>query len=414
VTLSTIDRAELVLLEGEPEKALLLVRKLYGQTLTSSDRGRALAIETVCLERLGRVEEAGRLVSAVMAEEGDDHEYVMAAGVQFSDLGAFPHAQMFLRNLCELEPEDPSSWYNLAVALGREGRHDEAVRAYDACLDREPAFSEAYLQKAYCLDVMDDAEASAEAYRRYLDLVPDDADAWKSLAILESERRRFTEAYGAFRRAVEYSDEPEDVYFNWAITAVRNGDAAQHEACIDRLRELDPDGWRTLLARADRQEAEGEIWPAWELLGEAFDGVLEDEDDTDARDYVAAALLHFATRHRMRDHAQDHVLTIFERQVFAEEVLDALMALDGRVSNAAASFQAVIRCTGKGDTQRFVVYGVSAKDADEAGRIALEFEGRCGVHAESALESVRQLSPPDEGLIGVYWRSDEYDRPPVS
>ncbi len=419
LTLNTVDRAERVLLEGDPEGALQLVRNLYGQILPSSDRGRALAIEVVCLERLSKSEEAERLVVEMMKEEGDDHAYVLAAGVQFSDLEAYLHAEVYLRNLCEMNPSSEVAWYNLAVALGREGRLVEAVQAYDRCIALTPGLGDAYRQKAYCQEMLDDNAGAADTYRQYLALNADDAEAWKALGIVESDRRRFAEAYDAFRRAAEQSREPEDVYYNWAISAVRNSDAEQQRRCIDKLQDIDPEGWRTLLTRADQEELEGNVWPAWELLCEAFEnattdsGENQEDEDEDVGGYVAAALLRFAHRHDLRDHAQDYVQRIFEERLFSEDALEALQAFEGRLSNSATSFQVVVR-RGGADAAHYLVYGVSADDADEAGRLAIEFEARCAPDEGTSLYAIHQLSTPDEGLIGVYWRSEEFDRPPGS
>ena len=416
LTLSTVDRAEQVLFDNEPEIALGLVRGLYGQVLPSSDRGRALAIEVVCLERLGKHEDAQRIVVDMMREEGDDHAYILAAGIEFSELDAPLHAEVFLRNLCELDPNSSVAWYNLAIALGREDRFVEALQAYDRCVAITPEFSDAHLQKAYCQETMDDLPGAAATYRRYLELNPEDGEAWKLLGIVESDQRRFTEAYDAFRHAVKHTQEPEDIYFNWAITAVRNADSEQQRACIDKLQDIDPEGWRTLLTRADQEENDGQVWAAWELLGEAFENVLEAEsddpdDDEDACSYVVSVLLRFAYRHDMREHAQEHVLRVFEEQLFTEDVLESLQALEGRLSNTATSFQVVLKCAA-GGAESYVVYGVSTDDADEAGRLALSFEERCGPGQELTLYSIQQLTSPDEGRIGVYWRSGDLDRPP--
>ena len=80
-TLSTIDRAEELLMAGDAQPALDMVRTLYGQTLTSTDCGRALAIEAVCLDELDRAGEAERLIAEVMKEKGDDLAFVLAAGI---------------------------------------------------------------------------------------------------------------------------------------------------------------------------------------------------------------------------------------------------------------------------------------------------------------------------------------------
>lgn len=409
-TLSTLDRAEDLLQDGKYEGALDTVRKLYGQTLPSSDRGRALAIEVVCLEHLARREEAERLIMGIMQEEGDDHAFVLAAGMAFSDFESFLHAEVFLRNLCELEPSNHLAWFNLAIALGREGRYEEAVKAYDECLALDPEFTEAYVQKAYCLEMLDDLDASVETYRRYLERVPKDAEIWKALGIVESDRRKFDAAYQAFEKAAEHTDDPEDIYFNWAITAVRRNDMRHLERCIEKLQDIDAESWRTLLARADYEDAEGHVWPAWELLNEGFETALEDEEDEEARSYVASVLLRFAHRHDMADHAREPVFQIFENALFTDEVMEALQALEGRFSNAAISFQVVLR-TQRDGVDRFIVYGVAAETADEAGRLAIDFEHRCS-DDEWALYSIHQLTTPDEGRIGVYWRSGETGQAP--
>jgi len=410
-TLSTLDRAEELLANHNAERALDTIRTLYGQTLPSTDRGRALAIETVCLERLDRQSEASTLITEVMQEEGDDRAFVLAAGVAFSDLDAFVHADTFLRNLCALEPEDHVPWYNLAVALGRAGRYPEAIEAYDTCLRCEPTFTEAYVQRAFCHEMLNDLDAAASTYRTYLDTVPSDAEIWKALGIVESDRRRFDAAYRAFAQAAEHTSDPEDIYFNWAITAVRRQDMAQLEACIDRLQDLDAEGWRTLLARADHEEAVGNVWPAWELLCEAFEALLDDEDDEDeAREYVAAVLLRYAHRNEMREHAADQILKMFEFRLLGEDVLEALQTLEGRFSRQTASYQVVLRAVREGK-ERYIAYGVSDENPVTAGEAVRAFEARCSAD-EWDLYSIHQLSEPDEGRVGVYWRSSEYDRPP--
>jgi len=147
-TLSTIDRAEELLIDGDTQPALDLVRKLYGQTLSSTDRGRALALEVVCLGQLGLGEEAQRLIAEIMKEEGDDFAFVLAAGIEFSEVGENMQAEIFLRNLCEIDPASHIAWFNLAIAFGREERYQEAAEAYAKCIAADTKFAEAYVQRA--------------------------------------------------------------------------------------------------------------------------------------------------------------------------------------------------------------------------------------------------------------------------
>ena len=415
--LDILEQAEEHLAAGRTESALNLVNTLYGEAMSSSDRGRALALQAVCLEQLERGDEADRLIADVMNEEGDDLAFVLAAGTAFSDFNAFIHAEIFLRNLCELEPENPIAWFNLAIALGREGRYPESIKMYDECIRRNPEFADAYIQKAYCFELMDDLDQAAATYRGYLQQEPEDAEAWKALGIVESDRREVDAAYAAFEKAASIGDDPTDVYFNWAITAVRQNDLEQIEQCIAKMQAADPEDWRTLLTQADYEEAQDNIWPAWEAVCEAFDAVFEESEDFESSGYVAAALIHFAVRNDMGVHVGERIDRIFEEGLYSEDVLQALLTLDGRLSNAAKSHQVVLKASAdapeeEGDAHRFVVYGVSAENAAEAGDIAIEFESKYGAGTWE-IYSLQEITGPDEGQVGVYWRSEETTRPPT-
>ncbi|MCH8204011.1 MAG: tetratricopeptide repeat protein [Candidatus Hydrogenedentes bacterium] len=415
--LDILEQAEEHLAAGRTESALNLVNTLYGEAMSSSDRGRALALQAVCLEQLERGDEADRLIADVMNEEGDDLAFVRAAGMAFSDFNAFIHAEIFLRNLCELEPENPIAWFNLAIALGREGRYPESIKMYDECIRRNPEFADAYIQKAYCFELMDDLDQAAATYRGYLQQEPEDAEAWKALGIVESDRREVDAAYAAFEKAASIGDDPTDVYFNWAITAVRQNDLEQIEQCIAKMQAADPEDWRTLLTQADYEEAQDNIWPAWEAVCEAFDAVFEESEDFESSGYVAAALIHFAVRNDMGVHVGERIDRIFEEGLYSEDVLQALLTLDGRLSNAAKSHQVVLKASAdapeeEGDAHRFVVYGVSAENAAEAGDIAIEFESKYGAGTWE-IYSLQEITGPDEGQVGVYWRSEETTRPPT-
>ena len=417
--METLQRIEDLIYEGQLNQALSLIKTLYGQDLTSSDRGRALALEVVTLESLDQKDEAHQILQDIMKEEGDDHAFVLAAGIEFAELDAVSHAEMFLKNLCELDPENPAPWFNLAIALGREQRYSESIHAYEQCLEREPAFIDAYFQKAECHSVMGDFDKAADTYRTYLKREPDDGEAWVALAVVHSDKGDFKSAYSAFEKASTIDHDPEDVYYNWAITAVRNQDAAQMEHCVERLQDINPMGWRTLIMRADYEETLEHIWPAWEILNEAFEEVLDDEDiDDESRDYVVATLLRFANRNKMHEHAAEVVTRIFDETLFSEEVLGALQILESRASATSSSYQIVLKTNMEqsgnaffDNEDRYIVYGASAESPEHALDIARTFEAKCSIN-EWETYSIHQLSEPDEGLLGVYWRSPLMDTAP--
>ena len=417
-TPDTLSRIEELTLTNDFQGALELLETLYDQQLPSSDRGRGLALETVCLEKLDRADDADQLINEVMQEEGDDLDFVLAAGMQFSDLEAYPLAETFFANLCELDPENFMPWHNLAITLGREQRYPESITAYDKAIELNPDFADAYYHKGYCLGLMDQTDQAAEAFVKYLELKPEDGEVWMELAGLEIRRGNSEAGYAAFHRATE-TDDAELAYYQWNITAVQINDPEQVAQCLARLQEINPEGWRSFLARADHAESQENFEDAWDLLTEIFNSAMEDESlPPDERDYVVATLFRFAQRNYMDDDAKEYVDRIFDEQLFTLEVLNALQLFDNLISASASGYQVVFKTTIVTETSqeednedRFIIYGVSADSPDHARDVALNFEARCSNLAWDTYE-IQQVSPPDEGLLGVYWRSPMLDALP--
>lgn len=412
----TLDEVEELIAHGYADEALARLRELYAVTMPSSLRGRALALEVVGLEEQERFQEANRLIETTMKEDGDDLGFILAAGIQFSELDAVEQAEIFLKNLCQLDSGNHLAWFNLGVALNRAGRHEEALHAYEQTLKRASNFNEAHLHAAYALRLENRREESLERYRLYTELEPEDVDGWIGCAQLLSELNRHEEALAAFERLEQLQPDSLDVYFDWAVSAARARDEGRVATCVQRMIEIDPDDWRTLLTQADFEETLGNVWQAWERLCHAFEDVADtEEDDPDSFDFVASTLLRFAARNHMQENAGEYVDEIFAFQPLSEDVLDALLMLNERYSNASASFQVVLKGSALDDAGQlqvaYRVYGVAADDPDQAGTLAMAFEERCTGSAWQVF-NVMQISTPDEGGIGVYWMSDLMSRPP--
>jgi len=157
------------------------------------------------------------------------------------------------------------------------------------------------------------------------------------------------------------TDDEEDAYYNWAISALGAQDGEQFEACIENLQRINPQGWRTLMARADYEEINEHLEAAWVILCDAFEAVLDnDAEAPDARDYVLATLFRFAKRNRMEIDAAPYVDRIFDEGIFTEEVLAGLQALQHNPIEAVTGYQVVLQ--GKLDDTSdpvYVLYGVS-------------------------------------------------------
>jgi len=63
-----------------------------------------------------------------------------------------------IESMIEADPSDPFLPYALALEHAKQGRHDEAVRAFDDCLELDRSYAYAYFHKARSLVELDRIE----------------------------------------------------------------------------------------------------------------------------------------------------------------------------------------------------------------------------------------------------------------
>ncbi len=95
-----------------------------------------------------------------------------------------------------------------AIAHHQAGRLDEAIAAYRRFVRLEPNSAEAYLGLGNALAARGELEPAIASYRRALALAPDAAIVHNSLAFVLEAQGRFDEALAGYRRAVEIDEHP--------------------------------------------------------------------------------------------------------------------------------------------------------------------------------------------------------------
>lgn len=80
------------------------------------------------------------------------------------------------------------------------------------------------------------ADAAEEKLRRSLDLLPQDSDAWYTLARVLSEQDRKDEAIEAYRRSLEIATDDADACYNLAVLVGDKGDVAEEKNLLLRVR----------------------------------------------------------------------------------------------------------------------------------------------------------------------------------
>ena len=108
---------------------------------------------------------------------------------------------------------DPSAaaqyYFNMGAVLTNAGKADQAIVAFDKCIAADPTKAEAYYQKGVNLlgkatlqgDKMVAAPGTAEAFQKYLELVPTGGHSDEAKAMLTSIGAPIETSYGSKKKA---------------------------------------------------------------------------------------------------------------------------------------------------------------------------------------------------------------------
>ncbi|MEQ9640465.1 MAG: tetratricopeptide repeat protein [Alphaproteobacteria bacterium] len=178
---------------------------LYQQVL-ASDPANVEALSRLAAMRAhaGEWAEAVRVYEQALVGGEDDADLWCRLGHAQQELGRIDQAIASFRQAAAREPYLPEPLIDLGVALTIDDRADEAETCYRAALDLDPHVGAAHLNLGSLLAKRGDAAAeSAEAaLRRATELMPANPLAWRELAALFGDMRRFQEAAAAFDTAL--------------------------------------------------------------------------------------------------------------------------------------------------------------------------------------------------------------------
>ena len=173
---------------------------------------------------------------------------------------------------------DPATRHNIAEALRRQGRYEEAVAAFRAVLEIDPHYALSHagmgdalfrlqryeeaqqaLGRAVSLDLdaavegplrrlmgraaqeLGRSEEAAEHYGRALELDPREAEALDRLALLEFGRQRYAAALDLYRRLVEIDPGSAQTHANLGATLYHLGRTGEAIRSFEQALSLDPD-----------------------------------------------------------------------------------------------------------------------------------------------------------------------------
>jgi len=112
---------------------------------------------------------------------------------------------------------NPQAWIahgNLALALFKENRLDEAIRHYQASLVYNPDFAESHYGLANCYRQTNQLADAEREYKRAIEIEPTDADIHNNLGGIYAQQGRFDEAIGELLTTLKLNPNNGEVHAN--------------------------------------------------------------------------------------------------------------------------------------------------------------------------------------------------------
>jgi len=132
--------------------------------------------------------------------------------------GRYDDAISHYRQALLIKPDDSATYYSLGFALQIKNKLDEAITHYRRALQLDPDYANAHYSLGSALQLQGKLDEAVTHYRRALRLKPNDLEALCNLGEILASQNKFDEAINCFRQVLHAkSDDPKAAY-NLALT----------------------------------------------------------------------------------------------------------------------------------------------------------------------------------------------------
>lgn len=185
--------------------------------------------EAVNAQQAGRLPEAQAAYRRILERLPTYAPALHFLGVTYGQAGDFVEAERLIRESIQIK-EAPDSFVNLALALGQQGRREEAIDAQSNAVRLDPDNASLHRTLGELLVAAARYSEAEQAYRSALTLQPDDADTQFKLGFVLAELKRYSDAVDVYRVALSLRPAYPDAHNNLGnlFKSMRRHDEAEN------------------------------------------------------------------------------------------------------------------------------------------------------------------------------------------
>src|SRR5687768_8669590 len=149
-----------------------------------------------------------------------------------------------LRPIGAVRPRDRNDLSELSYRSGLEslwlGNYENALGHFETVANRHPRRADAWVQVGYCKVKQGKTDEAIRAYQQALELKPDSDEIHNKLGDAYYYAGRMPEAINSYTRAAGLSPTNADAHYNLAVAYHENGNGRESLNAARTLRQLDP------------------------------------------------------------------------------------------------------------------------------------------------------------------------------
>jgi tetratricopeptide (TPR) repeat protein len=170
------------------------------------DNERALLLAADIALDLDQAERARELLVRLEALVPGSATVQNRLGIALEEQGDLEGAERALREAARLDRRGHDPFVNLGRVLRRQGRHEEALDAFEIAVTRAPSDANALLGRGLARAARGDVPGAEEDFRRAAELAPNDAEPLLALGDLQRDLGAVSDAVATYRQALDRED----------------------------------------------------------------------------------------------------------------------------------------------------------------------------------------------------------------
>jgi len=170
-----------------------------------------------------------------LADEASDGEKLLILANEAGANGDTVKQKNYLDKLVTAYPNDERAQFNLANYYFAQQELDPAVEHYRKATEIAPTYSPAYNVLGYAYRQQGDYTSAERAFKKYIDLIPNDPNPYDSYAELLLKMGRFEQSQAQYHRALAIDPHFVPSHFGLSAALLYTGKATEAKAELQKM-----------------------------------------------------------------------------------------------------------------------------------------------------------------------------------